>query len=192
MGCSFPSSSCLIGIQFWMIEYYLWCLNTTWEPKGPETHQGHRFYTKMRYWMGHVTNMWLILKYSGIIGPIYHYSVKTFFFSRLGQAFKHHNWVNFLSFAFWNIFAFWHCFRFSVCNPIFLIHVPLQTKAQLVVIAHDVDPIELVVWLPALCRKMEIPYCIVKGKARLGAVYALCFVLVISNLHLDFLMKWYW
>lgn len=45
-----------------------------------------------------------------------------------------------------------------------------QNKAQLVVIAHDVDPIELVVWLPALCRKMEIPYCIVKGKARLGTV----------------------
>lgn len=43
-------------------------------------------------------------------------------------------------------------------------------KAQLVVIAHDVDPIELVVWLPALCRKMNVPYCIVKGKARLGAV----------------------
>merc|ERR1712130_142935 len=41
-------------------------------------------------------------------------------------------------------------------------------KAKLVVIAHDVDPIELVVWLPALCRKMGIPYCIVKGKARLG------------------------
>ncbi|CAL0323288.1 unnamed protein product [Lupinus luteus] len=45
-----------------------------------------------------------------------------------------------------------------------------QNKAQLVVIAHDVDPIELVVWLPALCRKLEIPYCIVKGKARLGTV----------------------
>ncbi|OVA06266.1 Ribosomal protein L7A/L8 [Macleaya cordata] len=43
-------------------------------------------------------------------------------------------------------------------------------KAQLVLIAHDVDPIELVVWLPALCRKMEIPYAIVKGKARLGAI----------------------
>nr|GEX92013.1 60S ribosomal protein L7a-1 [Tanacetum cinerariifolium] len=43
-----------------------------------------------------------------------------------------------------------------------------QNKAQLVIIAHDVDPIELVVWLPALCRKMEIPYCIVKGKSRLG------------------------
>jgi len=41
-------------------------------------------------------------------------------------------------------------------------------KAQLVIIAHDVDPIELVVWLPALCRKFDIPYAIVKGKARLG------------------------
>jgi large subunit ribosomal protein L7Ae len=41
-------------------------------------------------------------------------------------------------------------------------------KAKLVIIAHDVEPVELVVWLPALCRKMDIPYCIVKGKARLG------------------------
>jgi large subunit ribosomal protein L7Ae len=41
-------------------------------------------------------------------------------------------------------------------------------KAKLVVIAHDVDPIELVVWMPALCRKMNIPYVIVKGKGRLG------------------------
>lgn len=45
-----------------------------------------------------------------------------------------------------------------------------QSKAQLVVVAHDVDPIELVVWLPALCRKMNIPYAIVKGKARLGSI----------------------
>ncbi|XP_022903181.1 large ribosomal subunit protein eL8 [Onthophagus taurus] len=43
-----------------------------------------------------------------------------------------------------------------------------QKKAQLVVIAHDVDPIELVLFLPALCRKMGVPYCIVKGKGRLG------------------------
>jgi len=43
-----------------------------------------------------------------------------------------------------------------------------QKKAQLVVIAHDVDPLELVLFIPALCRKMGIPYCIVKGKARLG------------------------
>jgi large subunit ribosomal protein L7Ae len=43
-----------------------------------------------------------------------------------------------------------------------------RKKAKLVVIAHDVDPIELVVWLPALCRKMDVPYVIIKGKARLG------------------------
>jgi len=41
-------------------------------------------------------------------------------------------------------------------------------KAKLIVIAHDVDPIELVLWLPALCRKLEVPYCIVKSKSRLG------------------------
>jgi large subunit ribosomal protein L7Ae len=44
-----------------------------------------------------------------------------------------------------------------------------QKKAKLVAIAHDVDPIELVVWIPSLCKKAGIPYCIVKGKARLGA-----------------------
>ena len=43
-----------------------------------------------------------------------------------------------------------------------------QKKAQLVVIAHDVDPIELVIFLPSLCRKMGVPYCIVKNKARIG------------------------
>ncbi|KAF2020541.1 cytosolic large ribosomal subunit protein L7A [Aaosphaeria arxii CBS 175.79] len=43
-------------------------------------------------------------------------------------------------------------------------------KASLVLIANDVDPIELVVFLPALCRKMGVPYAIVKGKARLGTV----------------------
>jgi len=45
-----------------------------------------------------------------------------------------------------------------------------QNKAKLVIIAHDVDPIELVVWLPTLCRKKDVPFVIVKGKARLGAV----------------------
>lgn len=60
-------------------------------------------------------------------------------------------------------------------HPLFLLlqHViglVEQKKANLVIIADDVDPIELVVFLPALCRKMGIPYVIVKGKARLGAV----------------------
>merc|ERR1712159_282516 len=41
-------------------------------------------------------------------------------------------------------------------------------QAKLVVIPHDVDPLELVVWLPALCRKKDVPYCFIKGKARLG------------------------
>lgn len=43
-------------------------------------------------------------------------------------------------------------------------------KAALVLIPNDVDPIELVIFLPALCRKMGVPYAIVKGKARLGVV----------------------
>jgi len=45
-----------------------------------------------------------------------------------------------------------------------------EKKAKLVVIASDVDPLELVLWMPALCRKMDIPYCIVKSCARVGAL----------------------
>lgn len=43
-----------------------------------------------------------------------------------------------------------------------------EKRAKLVLIAHDVDPVELVCWLPALCKKKDIPFCIVKGKSRLG------------------------
>ena len=43
-----------------------------------------------------------------------------------------------------------------------------RKRAKLVLIAHDVDPIELVLFMPTLCKKMEVPYCIVKGKAMLG------------------------
>lgn len=58
-----------------------------------------------------------------------------------------------------------------------------QKKASLVVIAHDVDPIELVVWLPALCKKMQVPYCIVKGKSRLGTLVHKknCAVVALTN-----------
>merc|ERR1711904_320784 len=45
-----------------------------------------------------------------------------------------------------------------------------EKEAKLVVIAHDVDPIEVVMWLPSLCKARGIPYCIVKSKARLGAL----------------------
>lgn len=43
-------------------------------------------------------------------------------------------------------------------------------KPQLVLVADDVDPIELVIFIPALCRKVGVPYAIVKGKARLGTL----------------------
>lgn len=44
-----------------------------------------------------------------------------------------------------------------------------KKKTKLVVIAADCDPIEVVLHLPTLCRKMGIPYCILKGgRARLG------------------------
>jgi len=43
-----------------------------------------------------------------------------------------------------------------------------RKNAKLVIIAHDVEPIEIVLWLPTLCRKKGVPYVIVKGKARLG------------------------
>lgn len=45
-----------------------------------------------------------------------------------------------------------------------------EKEASLVLIANDVDPLELVMWLPALCRKMQVPFMIVKDKARLGAL----------------------
>uniref|UniRef100_A0A4D5R9W3 60S ribosomal protein L7a n=1 Tax=Scolopendra viridis TaxID=118503 RepID=A0A4D5R9W3_SCOVI len=58
-----------------------------------------------------------------------------------------------------------------------------QKKAQLVIIAHDVDPIELVIFMPSLCRKMGVPYCIVKSKARLGRVVRrkTCTCLALTN-----------
>eukprot|EP01060_Flectonema_neradi_P022733 TRINITY_DN3096_c0_g1_i3.p1 TRINITY_DN3096_c0_g1~~TRINITY_DN3096_c0_g1_i3.p1 ORF type:complete len:247 (+),score=70.73 TRINITY_DN3096_c0_g1_i3:66-806(+) len=58
-----------------------------------------------------------------------------------------------------------------------------EKKAKLVVIAHDVDPIEIVVWMPALCKAQEIPYCIVKGKAALGKIAGMktCTCLAVGN-----------
>jgi ribosomal protein L7Ae-like RNA K-turn-binding protein len=38
-------------------------------------------------------------------------------------------------------------------------------KATLVLIPNDVDPIELVVYLPALCRKMGVPYAVSSSKS---------------------------
>lgn len=49
-------------------------------------------------------------------------------------------------------------------------HLVEQKKAKLVLIAADVDPIETVVFLPSLCKTMDIPYAIVSSKARLGRI----------------------
>ena len=43
-----------------------------------------------------------------------------------------------------------------------------QKRAKLVLIAADVDPIETVVFLPSLCKTMDVPYAIVPSKAKLG------------------------
>lgn len=45
-----------------------------------------------------------------------------------------------------------------------------KKKAKFVVIAADVHPIETVIFLPTLCKKMDIPYCIVSEKAKLGSL----------------------
>jgi large subunit ribosomal protein L7Ae len=45
-----------------------------------------------------------------------------------------------------------------------------QKRAKLVLIAADVEPIETVVFLPTLCKSMDIPYAIVSSKARLGSL----------------------
>ncbi|KAL8275362.1 hypothetical protein Esti_000684 [Eimeria stiedai] len=61
-------------------------------------------------------------------------------------------------------------------------------KAKLVVIAHDVVPIDLVFWLPALCRKKDVPYCIIKGKARLGQLVhkKSCAVIAVDSVRKEF------
>ena len=60
-----------------------------------------------------------------------------------------------------------HVIKFGLKHVTYLIE---SKKAKLVCIASDVDPVELVVWLPALCKKMDVSYCIVKDKSRLGTV----------------------
>lgn len=43
-----------------------------------------------------------------------------------------------------------------------------KKTARLVIIANNVDPLELVLWMPTLCRSQKVPYAIIKDKARLG------------------------
>ncbi|KAG9508641.1 60S ribosomal protein L7a, partial [Fragariocoptes setiger] len=71
--------------------------------------------------------------------------------------------------------------RFGTNNVTTLVE---KRKAQLVVIAADCDPVEVVLHLPTLCRKMGIPYCIIKGgRPRLGHLVhrKTCSVVAITN-----------
>ncbi len=43
-----------------------------------------------------------------------------------------------------------------------------KNKAQLVVIAQDVEPAEIVMHLPALCDEKKVPYVYVSSKLELG------------------------
>jgi len=43
-----------------------------------------------------------------------------------------------------------------------------EGKAKLVIMTNDVEPIEMMAFLPALCRSKGVPFCFVKGKHNLG------------------------
>uniref|UniRef100_A0A7S0YWC8 Ribosomal protein eL8/eL30/eS12/Gadd45 domain-containing protein n=1 Tax=Hemiselmis tepida TaxID=464990 RepID=A0A7S0YWC8_9CRYP len=43
-----------------------------------------------------------------------------------------------------------------------------KKKVNMVLIAKDVNPVELIIWLPILCKKFEINYLIVGSKSKLG------------------------
>ena len=59
--------------------------------------------------------------------------------------------------------------------------------ARVVVIANNVDPIELVMWMPALCRAQKVPYAIIKDKARLGELVGMktCACVALKNVHAE-------
>ncbi|KAG0265395.1 60S ribosomal protein L8B [Mortierella polycephala] len=46
----------------------------------------------------------------------------------------------------------------------------IKGRVRLCIIAADVDPIDLVAWLPALCRKKKVTYGVVDRKVRLGSL----------------------
>ncbi|KAF9155966.1 60S ribosomal protein L7A [Linnemannia schmuckeri] len=45
-----------------------------------------------------------------------------------------------------------------------------KQRAQLVVISDNIEPPEVLIWLPALCCKNNVPYAIVKDSSRLGTL----------------------
>lgn len=45
-----------------------------------------------------------------------------------------------------------------------------KQRAQLVAISDDIEPPEVLIWLPAMCRLNNVPYAIIKSSARLGTL----------------------
>jgi len=60
-----------------------------------------------------------------------------------------------------------------------------KKEAKLVVIANDVEPVELVMWLPTLCRRMGVPFVVVKNKAVLGKLvhFKTCTALAVKDVN---------
>merc|ERR1719329_42489 len=48
-----------------------------------------------------------------------------------------------------------------------------EGKAKLVAIASDVEPVEMMSFLPSLCKSKNVAFCIVKGKHNLGKLLGL-------------------
>ena len=46
-------------------------------------------------------------------------------------------------------------------------------KALFVIISYDVNPIEIIIWLPFLCKKYKIPFSIISNKKMLGSKFGL-------------------
>ncbi|GKT32192.1 putative multi-domain containing protein [Aduncisulcus paluster] len=55
--------------------------------------------------------------------------------------------------------------RFGIHNVTNLIE---KKEAKLVLVAHDVVPLELVLWMPALCQRVGVTCAIIKSKSLLG------------------------
>eukprot|EP00477_Mikrocytos_mackini_P000444 GAHX01000470.1.p1 GENE.GAHX01000470.1~~GAHX01000470.1.p1 ORF type:complete len:221 (-),score=46.87 GAHX01000470.1:40-702(-) len=75
-------------------------------------------------------------------------------------------------------------FGYSVISGLSQITKLVERKeADLVLIPVDVEPLDLVVWLPSLCRKMDVPFAFVKSKSRAGAVagYKKCAALALPK-----------
>ena len=75
------------------------------------------------------------------------------------------------------------------------IHIASKDKpTSCIVLKCIVDVFQLVIFLPSLCRKMGVPYCIVKSKARLGRLVRrkTCTCVALTQVNILFLLFCYY